>query len=108
MRAIGLVVSIIGAIITAVGAQFFFGDFGISTSDLIRGTASVLFGLAVGAIGAIIYLTDFLLRIFKNRESILIDLYLRILGLEFRGELKAPVEDDMDAEYEVNGREFAQ
>ena len=107
MRVIGLVVCIIGAIVTAVGAQFFFGDLGISTSDLIRGTISVLFGLAVGVIGAIIYLIDFLLRIFRNRDGIWIDVNLRILGLEFRGELKTPVEDDPDSEYEVNGREFA-
>lgn len=85
MRTFGLFMCVIGVVITAAGVVGYFGD------DRGWGIAGFVFGVGTGATGVMVYLTDFILRIFKRRASLLIRFQLCKLKLEIQGELGTPL-----------------
>ncbi len=85
MRIFGLFMCVVGVIITAAGVVGYFGD------DRGWGIAGFAFGVGTGATGVMVYLTDFILRIFKRRASLLVRFQLCKLKLEIQGELGTPL-----------------
>ena len=99
MRSLGLFVCIMGALLLAAGAAAFPGNGeGSGALDWMKLVVGVLLGLGVGVLGLVIYLIDFLLRVFRNRESFSIRFSFRILGVEFFEELGSPSDDDLPLE----------
>jgi hypothetical protein len=89
MRTFGLFMCVIGVVITAAGVVGYYGD------DRGWGIAGFVFGVGTGAIGVMVYLTDFLLRIFKRRASLLVRFQLCKLKLEINGELGTPLYEEV-------------
>ena len=85
MRTFGLFMCVIGVVITAAGVVGYFGD------DRGWGIAGFVCGVGTGATGVMVYLTDFILRIFKRRASLLVRFQLCKLKLEIQGELGTPL-----------------
>ncbi len=88
MRIFGLFMCVVGVVITAAGVVGYFGD------DRGWGIAGFVFGVGTGATGVMVYLTDFILRIFKRRASLLVRFQLWLLKLEIQGELGTPLYEE--------------
>jgi len=83
MRYFGLVLCLIGALITAAGVVGYFADYeGL-------GIAGFVLGLGFGAIGVMAFMTNFFLRLFQRNATLLIKLVCLGLRLEVRGEMGA-------------------
>jgi len=87
MRIFGLVMCIAGATITALGVIGYFDD------RMGPGIAGMVFGVGCGAVGVMVFLTDFLLRMFRRSANLMIRFQLCKLRLEINGELGTPVDD---------------
>jgi hypothetical protein len=85
MRIFGLFMCIVGVVITAAGVVAYFGD------DRGWGIAGFVFGVGTGAIGVMIYLTDFIHRMFRRRANLLVRFQLCKLKFELQGELGSPL-----------------
>jgi hypothetical protein len=99
MRNIGLLLCIVGAVVTAIGAMLLYGDGGaIGIGDWAKGVIVILIGLSLGAIGALLYLVDFLITVFRYRESFNIYFNFRLLWYEIYQELGYPIDEDLQYE----------
>jgi hypothetical protein len=70
------------------------------------GIVFVLLGLAFGAIGALLYLIDFIRLVLSDRTEVWILAIFRLCGLELRSELGEPPESGWHYGRWVHGREF--
>jgi len=104
MRVISLVLCGIGALITAVGAGLLGG--GLDIANYTGGIIFVLLGLALGAVGVLLYLIDFLRLVLGGRTDVWILVIFGLCGLEIRSELGEPPESGWHYGRWVHGREF--
>lgn len=86
MRGFGLFMCILGVVITAAGVVLYFGD------SEGQGVAGFVLGVGLGAIGVMVFLTDFLLRFFERSASLMIRFQLCKLRFEVHGELGTPMD----------------
>jgi putative exporter of polyketide antibiotics len=91
-----VVLCIIGAILVAAGAVPLYNNWGaMELTDLLKGLLGVLLGLGLGTVGLIIHLVDSLLRLLRHRDSLVVRVSLRVLGVEL---LVREVGEDTDYE----------
>ncbi|UCC60294.1 MAG: hypothetical protein JSV02_00265 [Dehalococcoidia bacterium] len=86
MRNFGLFMCILGVAITAAGVILYYGD------NEGQGVAGFVLGVGLGAIGVMVFLTDFLLRFFERSASLMIRFQLCKLRFELHGELGTPLD----------------
>jgi hypothetical protein len=78
-----MVLGIIGAVLVAAGAVPLYNNWGaMDLTDLLKGLLGVLLGLGLGTVGLIIHLVDSLLRLLRHRDSLVVRVSLRVLGVE--------------------------
>lgn len=104
MRGISLVLCGIGAVVTAVGAGLLGG--GLDIAGYAAGIIFVLLGLALGAVGVLLYLIDFLRLVLSGRTEVWILVILGLCGLEIRSELGEPPESGWHYGRWVHRRDF--
>ena len=104
MRVISLALCVIGAVVTAVGAGFLGG--GLDAANYAGGIIFVLLGLALGAVGVLLYLIDFIRLVLSDRTDIWVLVILRLCGLEIRNELGEPPESGWHFGRWVHGRDY--
>lgn len=72
---------------TALGVVAFYGD------ETGQGVAGFVFGVGIGALGVLLFVTDFTLSIFRRTASLMVRFRLCKLSLEIHGELGTPVDE---------------
>lgn len=95
MRGFALFLCIIGVLITAAGVVVYFQD------NKGLGIAGFVLGVGAGSIGVMVFLTDFILRIFRRTASLMVRFQLWLLKLEINGELGAPIDEIGDLEERI-------
>ena len=87
MKPFSIFLCIIGVLVTALGVIAFYGD------ETGRGVAGFVFGVGIGALGVLLFVTDFTLRIFRRTASLMVRFRFCKLSLEIHGELGTPVDE---------------
>jgi hypothetical protein len=77
----------VGVLVTALGVIGFYGE------DEGLGVAGFVFGVGTGALGVLLFVTDFILRIFRRTASLMVRFKFWCIRLEVHGELGTPVDD---------------
>jgi hypothetical protein len=96
IRGFGLLLCIVGACITAAGVIGYIGDGeAAGITDRLDGIIGFVIGLGIGGIGILIYLLDFLLQIFRNRENFRINYLVRIFHWRLYQEVEYPSDDEL-------------
>jgi len=99
MKPFSIALCIIGVVVTALGVIAFYGD------ETGQGVAGFVFGVGIGALGVLLFVTDFTLRIFRRTASLMVRFRLCWLSLEIHGELGTPVDEiPQPAEYAPEAR----
>ncbi len=87
MKGFSIALCLIGVVITALGCiEFYGGDRGLAVAGFV-------FGVGAGALGVLLFLTDFTLSIFRRSASLMVRFKVCCLRLEVHGELGTPVDE---------------
>jgi hypothetical protein len=87
MKPFSIALCVIGVLVTALGVLAFYGD------DRGQGVAGFVFGVGIGSLGVLLFVTDFTLRIFRRTASLMVRFRFCKLSLEIHGELGSPVDE---------------
>jgi hypothetical protein len=73
--------------VTALGVVAYYGD------ETGQGVAGFVFGVGIGALGVLLFVTDFTLHVFRRTASLMVRFRFCKLSLEIHGELGTPVDE---------------
>jgi hypothetical protein len=83
MRTAAVILCAVGVLLIAAGSIPLSGDYeAMDVADWAKGIAGVLIGLAMGVIGLVLHLADYILRVSRDRDSLGALVRVRLLGLE--------------------------
>ena len=88
MRVFGLLLCIIGVFIVAGGIIAYFGD------SEGAGIAGMVVGACLLGIGVMVFLTDFILRLFRRRAKLTIHFQFFRMRLMIQGEMGSPEDEE--------------
>ena len=87
MKAFSIVLCFIGIFVTALGVIPYYED------ERGIAVAAFVFGVLIGLFGVMLFIADFIMRLFRRTASLMVRFRCWCLRLEVNGELGTPVDE---------------